>query len=177
MNLLSLDLEMEQPSGNIIQIGYVIGDPLTGEIVHRRSILVRQEEPLSEFIQALTGLTDEDNKMEGISLEGAYRWLQNDLALYPCFINPLTWGGGDTTALREQLEMGEDRFIFGRRWIDVKTVFIAQQMAKGLPFVGGLRKSMNRVGCRFEGRAHDALVDAENTFRMYSYLLKEMKNG
>jgi inhibitor of KinA sporulation pathway (predicted exonuclease) len=105
-------------------------------------------------------------------LEEAYSQIEADVRELKPFMNPLTWGGGDSAELRQQLGGAyDDQYVFGRRWIDVKTVFIAQQMARGEPFLGGLRKSMNRVGCRFEGKAHDALVDAENTFKMFRYLL------
>jgi len=119
----------------------------------------------------LTGITNDQNK-GGVSLEEAYSQIEADVRELKPFMNPLTWGGGDSAELRQQLGGAyDDQYVFGRRWIDVKTVFIAQQMARGEPFLGGLRKSMNRVGCRFEGKAHDALVDAENTFKMFRYLL------
>jgi len=56
----SLDLEMAQPSKKIIQIGAVVGNIVTGEILEKLSIIVNPKEQLTEFIINLTGITQED---------------------------------------------------------------------------------------------------------------------
>ena len=130
---------------------------------------------MSEFITNLTGITQADIE-GGVSLHQAYEQVMYLHESYKCFMNPLVWGSGDMELLRSQLNMDKERWVFGRRFIDAKTVFIARQMAGGLPFAGGLRNSMKRLGLKFEGLAHRADVDAINTFRIYHKLLGEF-NG
>ena len=88
-------------------------------------------------------------------------------------LNPLTWGGGDTETLREQLGLSEEYWPFGRRWIDAKTIFVAWRMAQGRAMEGGLARSMTKLGLAFTGQKHNARDDAENTFRIYSALVRQ----
>jgi len=173
MILLSLDLEMAQPCGTIIQVGYAIGDTATGEILLSATYNIKSDVVVSEFITKLTGIT-QDVVDAGTSLYEAYEQMAKYHAKYKCLMNPLTWGGGDSETLRNQLG-ADGQWVFGRRWIDAKTVYISRRMAQGLPFVGGLKKSMGRMGMAFEGEAHRAEVDAINTFRIYHKLLGEFK--
>lgn len=176
MILMALDLEMNQPSNKIIQVGWAVGDLTDGAILSSGSLYVNPNEELNPVITELTGIT-QDNVDAGNTLEDVYSILYCEHVHWGCFINPLTWGSGDAELLREQL--GDmKRWIFGRRWIDVKTVWIAHQMARGANFKGGLKRTMNKIkGLGFAGQAHDAEVDAYNTFRMYRYLLGEMRKA
>jgi len=171
-NVLSLDLELNQPSNKIIQIGYAIGNITTREILQHDFIYVNPEEEINPFITELTGITDYHVK-HAPSLETAYELMKNDIAPYECFINPVTWGGGDSQLLREQLGMQDTNFIFGRRWIDVKTLAQHELVKKAGHFnvKGGLGKTMPKFGLKFEGRKHDAMHDAVNTLRLYFKLL------
>lgn len=66
---VALDLEYNQPSGTIIQVGVAIGSASQNDqeyIVRRWNLQVN--ESISEFITQLTGITDEDCKA-GVSLE------------------------------------------------------------------------------------------------------------
>ena len=49
MKLTCLDLELNQPSGKIVQIGAVIGDTQTGEIVDRIRIYVNPANQLQSL--------------------------------------------------------------------------------------------------------------------------------
>jgi inhibitor of KinA sporulation pathway (predicted exonuclease) len=69
----------------------------------------------------------------------------------------------------------EGGWAFGRRWIDTKTVYVTRRLALGLPYQGGLARSMTKLGLAFEGRKHDALDDAINTWRMYYKLVEEIR--
>ena len=44
-------------------------------------------------------------------------------------------------------------------------------------FSGGLSTTMKRYGLKFQGRAHDAQIDAENTFRIYNHMLYLVRSG
>jgi len=71
------------------------------------------------------------------------------------------------------LQLDRERWLFGRRWLDAKTLFVAWRMAQGRELQGGLGRSMTKLGLAFEGRQHNAIDDAENTFRIYRALLFE----
>lgn len=174
---MSFDLEMNQPSGTIIQVGYVVGDTDTGEILNRGCHNIYCEEEIAPRIELLTGVTQHDvNK--GISLVDMYKILVDVHQKYNCFRNPLTWGGGDSHELKTQLRVAgvKDPHLFGRRWIDAKTLYVSYRLANGKPPQGGLAKAMLRLGLKFDGRKHNAGDDAYNTFLIYLKLLKFFKD-
>lgn len=177
MKLTCLDLEMNQPSQKIIQIGAVIGDTSSGVIIDRFRVFVNPQELLSPEISELCGITQEQLD-QGVTLEEAYRKLC-DFHKNSDFINPVTWGGGDSQELYDQLDPEvRNNYCFGRRWIDAKTVAVTQMVARqNRVLSGGLSTSMKRFGLKFQGRAHDALIDAENTFRIYHHILYLIRNG
>jgi len=174
--IVALDLELNQPSGRIIQIGAVIGDVRTGEIVTRFDHKVNPLEELDPQIEKLTGISAAE-LAAAAPIEAAGTALNEWLAPYDDVrtMNPLTWGGGDTETLRTQLGYSDERWHFGRRWIDVKTLYVAWRMAQGKDIAGGLAKAMTKLKLAFEGRKHNALDDALNTFRMYRALLAEFR--
>jgi inhibitor of KinA sporulation pathway (predicted exonuclease) len=122
--LVSLDLELNQPSRRVIQIGAVIGNIRTGEIVSRFDSKVSPDEELSPAIAELTKINQEEVDVAP-KLREAYESLKRWLEPFAGerVLNPITWGGGDTEALREQLQLDRERWLFGRRWLDAKTLF------------------------------------------------------
>lgn len=179
MKLLTLDLELNQPSGKIIQIGAVVGDSINGEILDRYRVYVDPQEPLQEFIIGLTGITEDDIKTKGTDLVTAYQGLKAMHMRHDCFINPITWGGGDSKELLDQLPNdGSIQWPFGRRWIDAKTVHVTKMISQQDKVLSsGLATSMKYYNLKFQGRKHDALDDAENTWRLYYHIIYMMKHG
>lgn len=175
--VVSLDLEFNQPSQKIIQIGAVLGDLDSATVMSRFNCFVDPEEPLNPIISSLCGIAPEALELSN-SLPDAYVELQNWLRPFNACrqLNPLTWGGGDSMALKSQLGL-KDKWEFGRRWVDVKTVYIACQTVRGGSTEGGLKPSMRKLGVPFHGRPHDAADDAHSTFLMYCKLLSLMKEG
>ena len=176
MIVAAIDLEMNKPSNKIIQIGLHIGDLLTGEAKISCSWNINPNEPIDPFITQLTGIRDID-VVAGFTLEQAYKDMCGHLAQYKPFMNPLTWGGGDAELLRNQLGLTDERFVFGRRWIDVKTLYQSWRFSQNESIRSGLAKSMTRVGLKFEGTKHTAMDDASNTFRIYRELLKRFQGA
>lgn len=174
---ISLDLEFNQPSGTLIQIGAVLGHLPTRKIHSRFSCFINPQEPLAPHISDLCGVDSRVLEVAG-TLEEAFEELRIWRAPFLSEVqrNPLTWGGGDSDTLRERLGLEPEHFMFGRRWTDVKTVFTAWCHATGRDAQGGLAPSMKKVGLVFEGRKHDAMYDALNTFRMYCKLLETFGN-
>lgn len=199
--ITSLDLEMNTDDAReIIQIGACVGDIRTNIIFEKLSCIIKIKNKLHNFdehgkcdITKLTGITQKDVD-NGISIFEAYKKVSelhnkvyntiNDESYKP-FRNPLTWGGGDSLELLEELNrkrslvdkilknnfIDDDLYCFGRRWIDVKTLFLNHQLVKGeTTMQGGLSRSLIKVGLQFKGRKHNALDDAINTFYMRSRL-------
>lgn len=177
INLLSLDLENNQPSGSIIQVGCVVGNLATGKILEEYSAYINIGEAIDPFITNLTGIKQEDVD-NGISLFTAYEKLKELHIKHGCRNRGcvLTWGIGDMRCLRESLHLDEEAFYFGRRFIDVKTVFISYQWANDLKHQAGLAKALTKVGLCFDGKKHDGKADAKNTFIIFRELLRRIKN-
>ena len=66
---------------------------------------------------------------------------------------------------------------FGRRWLDAKTVHVTKMVSQGKILSGGLSSSMKYYNLKFQGRKHDALDDAENTWRIYYDMIYHMRHG
>lgn len=192
--ITSIDLELNQPSNKIISIGVVIGDLETGKIIDEKQWFVKIDEPLCIDpsicdIPKLTGITEELLAEKGIDLIDAY----NQLVQFhdrSDFMNPLTWGAGDSRALRSDLERLEHKFsggfhnpnklpvfCFGHRTFDCKQRFQEQCILESKSLQSGLKKALKRCGLSFQGRPHEALSDARNTFLLYYYLLFSHKFG
>ena len=171
---LALDLELNQPSGKIIQVGVAIGDKNSRfEDYVVRKWYINPQEPISEFITDLTGITDADISAEGYSHEYVARELSNLINEHKPFVNPVTWGGGDSSELLAEFSRNHADFPhFGRRWIDVKTWYTYLMLTKGKAPSGGLASAMGYFKLHFKGKAHRADVDAANTLALFFHLLE-----
>lgn len=174
-----LDLEMNQPCGHIIQVGAVIGNIVTGEVLEKYSEHTKDDCPISEYITNLTGITQKDIDQNGIELVDAYIGLAKIHVSYNSFMNPVTWGGGDSYTLKDQLNRQSCSvdWVFGRRHIDAKTLFQAYRFSQGLKPHGGLANSMRKFDLSFVGAKHNALDDSYNTFRIFQKLLSTMRGN
>lgn len=185
MRKLVLDLELEQPSSNpntpdsqvkepsIIQIGYVIVDTVSEEILLKRSVYVNIGVPLSNYIKKLTGITDEQ-VANGLSIEDAFQVVVNDSVAFGCLNPVVQWGSGDVEHLQYEANMVK----FGRSGMNIKHLYQVWAEANGVNTSGGLSKALSRIGIGWvSGRSHDALNDAINTARMYLHLRSLLKVG
>lgn len=172
INLLSLDLELNQPSGKIIQVGACVGNLKSGDILDTFLYHIKIDEEISEFISNLTGIKQSDIN-NGYNLNEVYKKLITFHKSWNCFRNNLTWGSGDNDCLRKELGLDDEIFVFGRRWIDVKTLFVSRCFMKNESHQSGLAKALLRTGLQFKGKKHNAEDDAINTFIIYRELLKE----
>lgn len=174
---ISLDLELNQPSGKIIQIGVCVGSQAqaTGDWV-RKTWYIDPGEPIAAAITQLTGISDEDIRTHAVSHADVARELSALIQDHACFVNPVTWGGGDAAELLQEFKTAGVEFQhFGRRWIDVKTWYVFLMLAQGRSPQGGLASAMSRFKLAFQGRAHQADVDAFNTLRFFFHLLERQQ--
>ena len=182
-NYLSIDLELNSKQDGttprIIQVGVSVGSPVMPDDIKTFSWYLDPQEPITPFIQQLTGITDEIIKEKSVSHETVAQELGNIITENECFVNPIVWGGGeknDATELKDEFrERGINFPFFGRRVIDVKTLYVFNQMVQGKTPSGGLRKSMISYGVNFIGTSHRAEIDAENTLRFFFYFLNKQR--
>jgi len=178
-NYIALDLEMNQNPetkvAKIIQVGIAIGNVNSG-ILTTFDWYVNPEEPLVPYITTLTGITQEDIATKSVSHQTVAQELGALIDTYKPFVDPITWGQGDVLELTSEFSQNSVPFpYFGRRIIDVKTMYGYTQLAVGKSPAGGLRKTMNRNGIPFVGTPHRASVDASNTLRFFFYLLERQQ--
>lgn len=168
----ALDLEFNQPSKRVIQIGLCMGTWGSGEPNYERAVwYVDPGEPIAEFITKLTGITDEDIRTKAKPLEQIASEVLKFLDR-PRFVNPVVWGEGDARALRALFEStGVAQPHFGHRSIDVKTIFVFLNAAESGPTRGSLGSALKLYKLGFEGDSHRADVDALNTLRLFFHLL------
>ena len=172
MLLHVLDLEMNQPSGAIIQIGAVCMDMKTGIIKSQFSQYINPQEKLDERIIALTGITQEmvdgGRSLKHVLEEMFWPWLASK---HIC-----AWGS-DVEQLIEISEIMGLRVPEGLNHYDAKAV--ASILRCAFPSSrtrGGLKDTMDLFGVPFIGRQHDGLVDAMNTAKLLHHFVAVTKN-
>jgi len=179
-NYFSLDLELNNKNDGttprIIQVGIAIGSPVRPEDIQTYSWYLNPQEPITEFIQNLTGITDEIIQEKSVSHETLAFEFGKVLKENQVFVNPITWGQGDSSELKNEFTQRNIQFpFFGRRIFDIKTLYVFNQMVRGKTPSGGLRKSMISYGLDFIGQSHNAEYDALNTLRFFFYFLQRQK--
>ena len=183
-NYFSLDLELNNKNDGttprIIQVGVAWGSPIRPEEIETHSWYLDPEESITPFITQLTGITDEIIKEKAVPHDKLAEELGMLISWEKCFVNPVVWGGGgegnDATELKDEFrERGIVFPYFGRRVIDVKTLYVFNQMVRGKTPSGGLRKSMISYGIKFQGTPHNASNDALNTLRFFFYFLERQR--
>ena len=199
-HVMAIDLELNQPSSTIIEVGYCVGNYETGEVLETGSCLVDPNEPLKRadpeikfdldipdlcnIWREADGYPDRGRRRvipKGANLADAFKQMVQVHEKHNCVTNLVTWGGGDTESLNFQTrtEYGRKQefyhWPFGRRYIDVKTLALEILRAQGQKPAGGLSKTMLKFQLAFKGRKHQADDDALNTFRLYAKIYEELK--
>jgi inhibitor of KinA sporulation pathway (predicted exonuclease) len=173
----ALDLELNNKSDGsvpkIIQVGIAIGKPTD---IKTYSWYVNPQEPLVPFITELTGITEEVIATQSVPLSQVAEELGELLNKEKPFVNPITWGQGDAQELKDEFNQnGIDFPFFGRRILDVKTLFVYLEQVNGRSPSGGLRSAMGKYKCPFLGTPHNAMDDALNTLRFYFALVNRQR--
>jgi DNA polymerase III alpha subunit (gram-positive type) len=183
-NYLSLDLELNNLQNGtvprIIQVGIAWGSPVRPDDIKTFSWYLDPEQEISPFIQQLTGITDEIIKEKAVPHEVVAKELGALININKCFVNPVLWGGNnsinDASELKDEFRERNIHFpFFGRRVLDVKTLYVFNQITQGKSPSGGLRKSMIAYGIDFQGQSHRADIDALNTLRFFFYFLEKQR--
>lgn len=185
-NFIALDLELEQPNRNteitdsfateekIIQIGWCVFNPYQKNILKVQKYHAYYPHPLSSFIKKLTGIHDED-VLNGVSIQKIYREIVKDREEFDTSRIVCQWGHGDMEKIKEEIGHYDIPWEFGKSGLNVKHLFTAYAMSRGIKHRGGLSKVVSRLGMIWEGRnKHRADVDAINTANIYSFICNKM---
>lgn len=174
-NFIALDLEMNQPSQKVIQVGVAVGNVFDG-VTCTRSWFVDPVEPIDEHITQLTGIDDETISLSSVPLAQVAEELGSLVREHSCFVNPVQWGGGDASKLLSEFRLQNVPFpFFGRREIDVKTVCGYLAMVEGKNPSGGLKSYLGKHGMQFQGTPHRADDDAKNTLELWFTLMRRQR--
>ena len=181
MRLVAVDLEMNQPSHKIIQIGAVCFQADNGLIVESFDQLVNPGEAISFEIVTLTGISNDAVKgmpriKDAAEQFGAFK---DRLKINPIGI---VWGAGLSNDIRKIFDEAEIDSPFRSRIIDVKGVFqmLANSSHSKMRQKVGLAKACDLLGLGWDtkfGEPHRAIADAYNTMRVYMFLAKCLKGG
>jgi inhibitor of KinA sporulation pathway (predicted exonuclease) len=194
--IMVLDCEFNQPSRKTIQIGAAIYDVRNAACYGTLDLYVNPGEPITPEITDLTGITDRDVANAPNIIE-AWAELKDFHKRHKVFKNPLVWGSGvrnDSSALYDEYshakfvqkytsienylaENPEEENFMGYRVLDAKTLFQSLMLFENRGYAGGLKDCMERLGLKFEGEKHRALVDAKNTFTLWYHITRMMHDG
>lgn len=176
MNFIALDLELNNTKEGIkdpkiIQIGVCIGNK-ESELT-KYKWYVYPEEPVTEYITNLTGITDKDVIEKSKSVSVIAQELSDLIIQHKTFSHPIVWGCGDVGALMKLFLDNDVKFQhFGYRELDVKQIYSYLMLKDGKKPYGSLSESMKKMGYSFKGDKHRADIDAYNTLFFWLKLLE-----
>lgn len=180
----ALDLEMNQAensahTGKIIQVGLAVGN-LEQDIKEYELFdwYVDPNEKIYPRITELTGITNQDIQEKSTHIEEIYNKIYEKIYHYNCYPNPVVWGDGDTSLLKQTFleHLGYCK-MFGHRDIDVKTLHTFFQLSKYKPTSSSLKSALSNIKIKFEGEPHRAHHDAANTLFLFSELVKRQRTA
>jgi inhibitor of KinA sporulation pathway (predicted exonuclease) len=167
MKLIIIDLEHNQPSGNIIQIGAVFVDLKRNKVIDKFDKYIQPGEPIAKEITELTGITDDMVRgyMPHVIFFNFWAWVEK----CNCGGKLSAWGP-DVYHLKEQSLKSGVEPPKKLKNIDIKYMFEIIRSAYGSKQRGGLKKTLELFDFEFEGKQHDAFVDAYNTATLMFYM-------
>jgi inhibitor of KinA sporulation pathway (predicted exonuclease) len=173
MKYIVLDLEMNQPSGSIIEIGAVCIDLKTGRQISAFSELININEILNPFITELTGIRPEElalAKSLPVVLAEFWAWVEEQNVR-----NIASWGT-DYYLLTEESKKAKVIYPGKLRFLNIKEfASVFRACFPAVKQTGGLKATMNLFGLEFEGRQHRGLNDSIQTARLLVLLKENMR--
>lgn len=174
-NIVAIDLERacweDKRPGEIIQIGLACIDLKTGEITKTRSDFVKPEtDEISSFCTQLTGISQQRINKTGRPLSAVLDSIYTKIGSNKVY---LAWGE-DMLVIRRECEAKNIEFKF-HTTLDLSLLFHMHQMFKNpkLSKKMGLERALEGYGVPFEGKQHNAEVDAINTAKLAHIFFKD----
>ena len=183
--VVALDLEFNQPSKKVIQIGAVMADLANGSIDSGFSCFVNPNEPLDSGVAAMTGIS-QDVLERAPTIEEAYTQMGDWLKPYELLrsLTPLVWGNGVTAVLCNAvgLKFSDEEWYFSAKPNNIKQFFALKSMhpmvygflarfGMETMLVGSLEASVAKFGLAFEGQPNNPMYRAANIFKLYRALI------
>jgi len=175
MALIVLDLEYNQPSRRIIQIGAVRVYPEKAMIEPFFREDVNPREPLDPHITKLTGITPERAEAaHGLEVVAQAFWKQ---AARDERVVIGGWGDDTRKLLRDSHKAGVitprvESLDLSTLWKLLKTM--GGPEVRPRPWSCGLKRVMRYYGVEFDGAQHDALTDARATGEVLMRMAQEV---
>jgi inhibitor of KinA sporulation pathway (predicted exonuclease) len=166
MILNVVDMEFNQPSGKIIQIGGVAIDAKTGELLDEFLTHVNPKEALDPFIIELCGISQEQvDKAPDIhdALNHFWNWTKSK--------SIAAWGNDHDIIIQHSQELHVESAPKSPSAYNLLEMANLLRCAYTGSKQGGLVKTMNLFGLDFIGRQHNALDDARNTARLANRMI------
>lgn len=176
----SLYIDLEQacwmgrpPEGldnNIIQIGIAEADLINLKVTRTKRYYVRPRKfEINWYCTKLTGITHDDIIKQGRPLGEVMSSIQREFGPKNkmCF----AWGRDDEDIQQECLTHSIAN-PFGNTIIDLGVMFRGSFLMKNNM---KLHHALEFLGLAFEGRAHDAMVDATNTARLHIEMIRLLR--
>jgi len=174
-DLVVFDLEANQPSSKIIEIG-AVKFMRDGTInINKFSQLVKIDEPLGSCqtkngattISELTGITQKMLDTDGVSFPEALAAFKAWAFSESSNILLASWGAWDAPCLRNNCDAHKLQYPFRGKSMDLKNIGIWMNMVTGKKAkADGLGSMMARWDLDFVGQKHRACDDAYNTARL-----------
>ena len=159
----------EGMQSEIIQIGLVEVNTLSLEITRKARRYVRPpKSTVSPFRTELTGITQRQVNCQGHSLADVLNSVTNTFG--PRNKTCFTWGD-DGDALATEI-VGEYGVPHHFNFMNLGHLF---QITMGHKHAMSLQAALESLGLAFQGRPHDALVDAENTALLHVEMIRRMR--
>jgi len=168
MKLIITDLELNQPSNKIIQIGSVCVDTRSHKVLSIFNKLCNPGELPDQYITDLTKITPEQvSAAQPLAevLTEHWNWFTNQ------GVNKRLgdWGTGDYAMLTKQSAERGVQIPERIKFIDIKLLAGILRESKGSKLKGGLLNTLKLFELQFypsEAYCHNALYDAYNTARI-----------
>ena len=153
--------EEERPVGEIneiIELGCVLLDVKTGQILKSKSIFVKPiKSSVSPFCTELTTITQELLDKEGVSFPEAMEILKKEFK--PKDITWISYGDYDRNQMKKDCDLHNVKSPLSQTHINIKNIFALKNK---LPKEVGLDGALTILGEVFEGTAHRGVDDAIN---------------
>ena len=174
-DLIVFDLEANQPSSKVIEIGAVKLLRDGGIHPNRFSQLVKIDESLGKCqtregektITELTGISQEILDKDGVDFPEALKRFNEWAKSETKNVLLASWGAWDAPCLRDNCEYNKVEYPFRGKSLDIKNVGIWMNLITGKKVKSdGLGSMMRGWNLKFEGDKHRACDDAYNTARL-----------
>lgn len=165
MKVLVIDLELTcwaekcELIPEIIQIGLVEVNTKTKEIGRKKDMFVVPEKTeMSQYCMDLTGITKKQVYKQGLTYDKAIEILETKFGFNNKLV--IAWGRDDK-AFRNGID----------QYMNLSHLY---SMINGTDEKFKLEEALKREGLVFEGKPHNALIDAENTAKLFIHLLNKI---